>query len=216
MPSDGEVINCRGNAAYGPLIYIHPADHFYKVEAAHRSKIELELLPSPHAVGNHVMAAAFEAGLRVIDIGDPTTPTARGIFPLEAYAHARLTAIDHYVVILLGSAISIFDVDDPDAPAYATHLFLPGQPQDLALLDDRLLLVASGDAGLVLVDHGSRVENSNAMLLEMADMVRGVVPWASGPTTGLGPHFTVPPPRRPARKRACRGWMLCGGSPCSA
>ena len=57
MPSDGEVINCRGNAAYGPLIYIHPADHFYKVEAAHGSKIELELLPSPHAVGNHVMAA---------------------------------------------------------------------------------------------------------------------------------------------------------------
>ncbi|MFC1760536.1 right-handed parallel beta-helix repeat-containing protein [Planctomycetota bacterium] len=57
MPSDGEVINCRGNAAYGPLIYIHPADNFYKVEAAHRSNIELELLPSPHAVGNHVMAA---------------------------------------------------------------------------------------------------------------------------------------------------------------
>jgi parallel beta-helix repeat protein len=57
MPSDGEVINCRGNAAYGPLIYIHPADNFYKVEAAHRSNIELELLPSPHAVGNHVLAA---------------------------------------------------------------------------------------------------------------------------------------------------------------
>jgi len=57
MPSDGEVINCRGNAAYGPLIYIHPADNFYKVEAAHRSKIELELLPAPHAVGNHVLAA---------------------------------------------------------------------------------------------------------------------------------------------------------------
>ncbi|MGJ8640014.1 MAG: right-handed parallel beta-helix repeat-containing protein [Opitutaceae bacterium] len=57
MPSDGEVINCKGNAAYGPLIYIHPADNFYKVEAAHRSNIELELLPSPHAVGNHVMAA---------------------------------------------------------------------------------------------------------------------------------------------------------------
>jgi hypothetical protein len=57
MPSDGEVINCRGNAAYGPLIYIHPADNFYKVEAAHRSNIEIEVLPSPHAVGNHVMAA---------------------------------------------------------------------------------------------------------------------------------------------------------------
>ena len=57
MPSDGEVINCRGNAAYGPLIYIHPADNFYRVEAAHRCNIELELLPSPHAVGNHVMAA---------------------------------------------------------------------------------------------------------------------------------------------------------------
>lgn len=31
--------------------------------------------------------------------------------------------------------------------------------------------------GLVLVDHGSRVADSNDMLLEMADIVRGVVPW---------------------------------------
>lgn len=57
MPSDAEVINCKGNAAYGPLIYIQSADDFYKVEAAHRCNIEMELLPSPHAVGNHVMAA---------------------------------------------------------------------------------------------------------------------------------------------------------------
>ncbi len=31
--------------------------------------------------------------------------------------------------------------------------------------------------GLVLVDHGSRVEESNEMLLVMAEMVRRAVPW---------------------------------------
>lgn len=46
----GQIINCKGNAAYGPLLYMH----FDKVS---NQKIDLTVLPAPHAVGNHVFAA---------------------------------------------------------------------------------------------------------------------------------------------------------------
>ena len=50
LNSGGEMINCKGNAAYGPLIYMH----FNNVS---NQKIDLTVLPAPHAVGNHVFAA---------------------------------------------------------------------------------------------------------------------------------------------------------------
>ena len=50
MPGGGKVINSRGNAAYGPLIYMH-------FDGVSNIYIDLNILPSPHAVGNHVFAA---------------------------------------------------------------------------------------------------------------------------------------------------------------
>ncbi|XMO85381.1 hypothetical protein AAFN75_11335 [Algibacter sp. AS12] len=50
LNNGGELINCKGNAAYGPLLYMH----FDKVS---NQKIDLTVLPAPHAVGNHVFAA---------------------------------------------------------------------------------------------------------------------------------------------------------------
>ena len=50
LNNGGEMINCKGNAAYGPLLYMH----FNKVS---NQKIDLTILPAPHAVGNHVVAA---------------------------------------------------------------------------------------------------------------------------------------------------------------
>ncbi len=50
LNNGGEMINCKGNAAYGPLLYMH----FDKVS---NQNIDLTVLPAPHAVGNHVFAA---------------------------------------------------------------------------------------------------------------------------------------------------------------
>jgi len=54
----GQIINCRGNAAYGPLLYMH----FDKVS---NQKIDLTVLPAPHAVGNHVFAAIKGHGHKI-------------------------------------------------------------------------------------------------------------------------------------------------------
>lgn len=50
VPSGGVIENCRGNAAYGPLLYIHSDQH-------NGQKIEIEVMPAPHGVGDHVLAA---------------------------------------------------------------------------------------------------------------------------------------------------------------
>lgn len=50
LNNGGEMINCKGNAAYGPIIYMH-------LKNSSNQKIDLTVLPAPHAVGNHVFAA---------------------------------------------------------------------------------------------------------------------------------------------------------------
>ena len=50
LPSRGSLTRSIGNAAYGPLLYIHSDSH-------HSQKIDLEILPSPHALGDHPLAA---------------------------------------------------------------------------------------------------------------------------------------------------------------
>ncbi|BDS07560.1 hypothetical protein NT6N_26000 [Oceaniferula spumae] len=50
LPNRGTITRSSGNAAYGPLLYIHSDSH-------HSQKIDLEILPSPHALGDHPIAA---------------------------------------------------------------------------------------------------------------------------------------------------------------
>jgi hypothetical protein len=50
LPSKGIIRNSRGNAAYGPLLYVHGDND-------HSQQIELELLPSAQELGDHPLAA---------------------------------------------------------------------------------------------------------------------------------------------------------------
>ncbi|MFG0267078.1 MAG: right-handed parallel beta-helix repeat-containing protein [Rhodopirellula sp. JB055] len=50
LPHRGVIENCRGNAAYGPLLYVHSDSHSGQ-------QIDLEVLPAPHSLGDHPLAA---------------------------------------------------------------------------------------------------------------------------------------------------------------
>ena len=50
IPSRGTITRSKGNAAYGPLLYVHSNNHSSQ-------KIDLEVLPAPHALGDHPLAA---------------------------------------------------------------------------------------------------------------------------------------------------------------
>ncbi len=55
LPSRGTITHCSGNAAYGPLLYIHFDSHASQ-------QIDLEVLPSPHGLGDHPLAAIRGSG----------------------------------------------------------------------------------------------------------------------------------------------------------
>ncbi|MCC9644584.1 right-handed parallel beta-helix repeat-containing protein [Rhodopirellula sp. JC740] len=50
LPSRGVMENCSGNAAYGPLLYVHSDSH-------REQQIDLQVLPAPHSLGDHPLAA---------------------------------------------------------------------------------------------------------------------------------------------------------------
>jgi hypothetical protein len=81
LPSRGTLDGCRGNAAYGPLLYIHFDSH-------HSQRIDLQVLPSPHGLGDHPLAAIKGSGhrIRLIPGGDFAGETLRPVivgYPLR-------------------------------------------------------------------------------------------------------------------------------------
>jgi hypothetical protein len=74
LPSRGTITHCSGNVAYGPLLYIH--------FDSHRSQhIDLEVLPSPHGLGDHPLAAINGSAhsIHFTAQGNPVPETLRPI-----------------------------------------------------------------------------------------------------------------------------------------
>lgn len=65
VPSRGVISNSSGNAAYGSLLYVHFDSHS-------NQKIDLKVLPSPHGLGDHPLAAIRGRGhsIRFTQVGD--------------------------------------------------------------------------------------------------------------------------------------------------
>ncbi len=74
LPSRGTVSNSSGNAAYGPLLYVHSDSH-------HSQTVELTVLPSPHSLGDHPLAAikGRNHSITFIQAGDPAGEKPRPI-----------------------------------------------------------------------------------------------------------------------------------------
>jgi hypothetical protein len=74
VPSRGVISGSSGNAAYGPLLYIHFDSHS-------NQKIDLKVIPSPHSLGDHPLAAIKGRGhsITFTRAGSPTPETLRPI-----------------------------------------------------------------------------------------------------------------------------------------
>ena len=74
LPRRGVITGSSGNAAYGPLLYIHFDSHSNQT-------IDLEVLPSPHGLGDHPLAAikGRDHSIRFTRTGDPMHETPRPI-----------------------------------------------------------------------------------------------------------------------------------------
>jgi len=74
LPSRGVIQNSSGNAAYGPLLYVHSDNHS-------RQQIDLKVLPSPHSLGDHPLAAlkGGDHKIRLTGVGDHKETSPRPI-----------------------------------------------------------------------------------------------------------------------------------------
>lgn len=74
IPSKGTITNCKGNAAYGPLLYIH-------FDSNSSQQIDLQILPSPHGLGDHPLAAIKGSG-HTINFTFPANSVAEILRPI--------------------------------------------------------------------------------------------------------------------------------------
>jgi hypothetical protein len=74
LPSRGVISNSSGNAAYGPLLYVHFDSHS-------NQSIDLKVLSSPHGLGDHPLAAIKGRGhsIKFTPAGNSTPETLRPI-----------------------------------------------------------------------------------------------------------------------------------------
>ncbi|PHS07780.1 MAG: hypothetical protein COA78_13270 [Blastopirellula sp.] len=99
LPSRGVISNSSGNAAYGPLLYIHSDSHS-------NQKIDLKVLPAPHSLGDHPLAAIKGQGhsITLTQAGNSKPETPRPI------------------IVGYPMRFDFLSVDYPDVPAgYEKH-----------------------------------------------------------------------------------------------
>lgn len=111
--------------------------------------------------GDIACVAAGYGGLVTFDLSDPSRPVRVAELPLD-HALARAIVLRGpraYLALANWSGeppfkgLRVVDVSRPSRPVAGAALALEGEPQSLALSDDgRLLLVAAGKTGMIVVD----------------------------------------------------------------
>ena len=99
VPSGGVISNSSGNAAYGPLLYIHFDKHSSQ-------RIDLKVIPSPHGLGDHPLAAIKGRGHSI------------------KFTHAEDATPEELRPIIVGYPMrfDFLSVDYPDVPVgYEEH-----------------------------------------------------------------------------------------------
>jgi len=103
-------------------------------------------------VGDLAYIADFYAGLRTVDVSDPTTPVEIDLAASSARLPNSLSVVDGlaYVTSYRGG-LSVFDLSDPRTPIEIGFLQLPYRALDVAV-EGETAYVADDEAGLQAID----------------------------------------------------------------
>jgi len=112
--------------------------------------VELGLFLTPNTQGIAVwdyraFLADLDSGLYVVDVSDPNTPFKLAHLPLTGCTNLALSG--DRLIITTATGIVLMDVHMPEAPVVTATFALPGQPKDVAFVDD-LVFVADDVYGL--------------------------------------------------------------------
>jgi hypothetical protein len=100
--------------------------------------------------GDLAVVAVASSGLRVIDVGNPASPTLVGTLALAAAVDVVIYGRIAYVVDG-SSTLMVVDLNDPARPTLVTSIVLPAAPTRIAR-DGDLLLVGLGAGGFAALD----------------------------------------------------------------
>jgi hypothetical protein len=118
LNNGGKITNCKGNAAYGPLLYVH-FDGFKNQE------VDLEVLPAPHALGNHVLAAIRGSGHKINLTQPENAKTTDAMFrPIIVGYPARFEFLTNDYPDIPQGYEENFQRQFSDATYKASHIFL--------------------------------------------------------------------------------------------
>ena len=95
------------------------------------------------AVGTYVYLAAGTAGLRVIDVADPSKPVEIGSYDTPGRAYSLAVAGDY--AYLMDGDLRIIDISDPTVPALVGFYDLPesGTAGHVAIQGDQAFVTGS-------------------------------------------------------------------------
>jgi hypothetical protein len=111
---------------------------------------------APRAIvvcGNTAYITADNAGLFVIDINNPLSPSVVGSYKMPRFTYGLAVEGDYAYLANSDTGFHILDIRKPAAPALVASLKLDGEPCGVAIRGD-FAYVASGPAGLQIIDIG--------------------------------------------------------------
>jgi hypothetical protein len=101
--------------------------------------------------GPYAYVAAMRAGLRVVDVSDPSTPREVGFYEALTPAHDIAVSGSHAYVAALKAGLRVVDVSDPSTPREVGFYEAPASAYDVAV-SGPYAYVAALKAGLRVVD----------------------------------------------------------------
>jgi hypothetical protein len=103
--------------------------------------------------GHTAYLTADNAGLFVIDITNPLSPSVVGSYKMPRFTYGLAVEGDYAYLANSDTGFHILDIRKPAAPALVASLKLDGEPCGVAVRGD-FAYVASGPAGLQIIDIG--------------------------------------------------------------
>jgi len=123
--------------------------------------------------GSQAYVAAGSAGLQVVDISDPATPTVIGVWDSPGCVE-NVTVLGAIAYVADGPhGLEILDVSDPSRPKWISSLFDMQYAFDVAV-SGRYAFVAAAGAGLLVADVGDVRAPREIAMLDTPGYARGI------------------------------------------
>ena len=143
------------DARFGLMIFNSPIKFGFQKQDIVGTKGSYENVT---VAGKYAYIAAGEAGLKVIDVSNPSTPVGVSFNDgTNDYATALDVFDEHlYVVYRSGGLKEYSLIDAPDQPAFTdVQVGLPGETNDIVVNNKTYMYAASGSAGFQVIDFSN-------------------------------------------------------------